>query len=40
MTLHIGFDQEHAGVGLEAVVGERRGRQSPCEFKWVGWSES
>jgi len=33
-TLHIGFDQEHAGVGLEAVAGERRGRRSPCEFKW------
>ena len=32
-TLHIGFEQEHAGIGLEAVVGGRRDR-SPSG--WAG----
>ena len=29
-ALHIGFEQEHAGVELGAVVGERR--ENPCEL--------
>ena len=38
MTLNIGFEEERAGVGLDAVVG--KGRRSPCELRCVSWSES